>query len=170
MSDGTWQLVFEVGQKSGEKFAFFIAAGVAIGVLALVGLMALRDSRRQHSLALNALAYVVLGGAVFAASTSVWWITHEGSADEIARAVDLASVVEGPVENFVPMPYQGHSLESFDVAGVHFAYSDYVLTSGFNNTSSHGGPIRQGLYVRIHYVRLGRSEDANSIVRLEIRR
>jgi len=74
-----------------------------------------------------------------------------------------AAVVEGPVEQFVPMPYIGHSMERFSVAGIRFAYSDYVITGGFNNTSSHGGPIRLGRYLRITYV----GED---IVRLEIRR
>jgi hypothetical protein len=72
-----------------------------------------------------------------------------------------AAVVEGPVEQFVPMPYTGHSMERFSVAGIRFAYSDYVITGGFNNTSSHGGPIRLGRFVRITYV----GED---IVRLEI--
>lgn len=54
--------------------------------------------------------------------------------------------------NFVPMPYTGHSLESFVVGGRKFSYSDYVLTPGFRHTTSHGGPIREGLYVRIAYL------------------
>jgi hypothetical protein len=59
--------------------------------------------------------------------------------------------VEGRVSNFVPMPYQGHADESFEVNGVRFSYSDYVITSGFNQSSSHGGPIKEGLPVRIAY-------------------
>ena len=75
------------------------------------------------------------------------------------------AVVEGPVEDFHPMPASGHDLESFTVSGVHFAYSDYVVTAGFNQTSSHGGPIREGLLVRISY--RGSLSDAE-IVKLEI--
>jgi hypothetical protein len=71
------------------------------------------------------------------------------------------SVVEGPVANFVPMPYTGHGQESFTVNGHRFSYSDYIVTSGFNNTASHGGPIREGLYVRITYY-------GNLILRLEV--
>lgn len=71
------------------------------------------------------------------------------------------SVVEGPVTNFVPMPYSGHANENFTVNGQHFSYSDYIVTSGFNNTTSHGGPIREGLYVRVTY-------SGNTILRLEI--
>ena len=61
------------------------------------------------------------------------------------------NIVEGPVEHFHPMPSAGHDTERFDVKGVEFSYSDYILTAGFNNTSSHGGPIREGLPVRICY-------------------
>jgi hypothetical protein len=71
------------------------------------------------------------------------------------------SVVEGPVANFVPMPYQGHAQESFTVNGHRFSYSDYIMTAGFRNTASHGGPIREGLYVRISY-------SGNLILRLEV--
>jgi hypothetical protein len=73
-------------------------------------------------------------------------------------------VVEGPVENFVPMPVTGHSDESFSVAGVPFKYSDYLVSDGFNNTASHGGPIDQNSYVRICY-----DPKSNAILRLEIR-
>lgn len=71
-----------------------------------------------------------------------------------------ASIVAGRVEHFVPMPSGGHSMESFSVNGHFFSYSDYQMTCAFNNTSSHGGPIRDGLLVRITYI-------DNNILRLE---
>ena len=74
-----------------------------------------------------------------------------------------ASYVEGSVDNFVPMPVQGHANEKFTVMGVPFNYSDYEVEAGFNNASSHGGPIRQGLPVRIWYI-------GNEIVKLEIKK
>ena len=60
------------------------------------------------------------------------------------------------------MPAEGHQDETFTVNGIHFAYSDYVITGGFNQTQSHAGPIREGFAVRIHYVARG-----NIIVKLE---
>jgi hypothetical protein len=66
------------------------------------------------------------------------------------KAVRLLN--SGIVTNFRPMPPEGHQLESFEIAGQVFSYSDYVSTPCFNNTSSHGGPIRQGLELRIWYV------------------
>jgi hypothetical protein len=72
------------------------------------------------------------------------------------------SVVEGRVTSFRPMPYEGHQDECFSVRSQTFCYSDYGVTAGFNNSASHGGPIREGLPVRVSYV-------GNTIVRLEIR-
>jgi hypothetical protein len=78
-----------------------------------------------------------------------------------AMASGQAQVVEGVVEDFVPMPPEGHALESFTVGGHHFAYSDYFETGAFNQTASHGGPIRAGLPVRVTFV-------GDDIVRLEV--
>jgi hypothetical protein len=70
-------------------------------------------------------------------------------------------VVEGRVADFRPMPYEGHQDECFSVQSQTFCYSDYEVTAGFNNSASHGGPIRDGLPVRVSYV-------GNTIVRLEV--
>jgi hypothetical protein len=72
------------------------------------------------------------------------------------------------------MPSGGHDTERFDVAGVHFEYSHWNVSQGFNQDVTAGGPIREGLYVRIHYVRDDRPSFATglsyrTIVRLEIR-
>lgn len=69
--------------------------------------------------------------------------------------------VEGPVENFQPMPWSGHAMERFCVQRRCFAYSDFVVTAGFHRTAAYGGPIRAGLPVRVSYV-------GDTIVRLEV--
>jgi hypothetical protein len=61
-------------------------------------------------------------------------------------------VVEGRVTQFVAAPFSGHEDERFCVQEECFSYSDYVITGGFNTTSAHGGPIHEGLLVRISYV------------------
>jgi hypothetical protein len=60
-------------------------------------------------------------------------------------------VVEGAVSNFRPMPYEGHQDECFCVHQQSFCYSDYEITPGFHQSASHGGPIHEGLPVRIDY-------------------
>jgi hypothetical protein len=59
------------------------------------------------------------------------------------------AVVEGTVKNFHPMPYGGHESECFSVQDSRFCYSDYTVQPGFNQSASHGGPIREGLPVRV---------------------
>ena len=49
------------------------------------------------------------------------------------------------------MPYEGHQDECFSVADQRFCYSDYEIAPGYHNATSHGGPIRAGLPVRISY-------------------
>jgi hypothetical protein len=71
------------------------------------------------------------------------------------------TVVEGTVQNFHPMPYGGHSQETFEVDGMPFHYSDYDGSPGFHTTASHGGPIREGLPVRISFA-------GTTILKLEI--
>jgi hypothetical protein len=86
---------------------------------------------------------------------------HEYTALRSAYRRSQFSVVEGRVTNFRPMPYDGHQDECFSVQSQTFCDSDYVVTPGFNNSASHGGPIHEGLPVRISYV-------GNTIVRLEV--
>lgn len=87
------------------------------------------------------------------------YVTHRRLMDAIASA--QAQVVEGEVTRFVPMPASGHAMERFCVQQDCFAYSDYVVTGGFNNAASHGGPIRNGLAVRVTHVGV-------TIVKLEL--
>ena len=76
-------------------------------------------------------------------------------------------IAEGYVTKFHPMPVEGHEHESFMLDGQHFEYSDYQTSFGFNNTSSHGGPIsKNGQYLRISYVKSG---NHNTILKIESR-
>lgn len=92
---------------------------------------------------------------IFSTTLLEWWSGRR------ALRLGTASVVEGLIEDFVPMPYDGHAEEEISVKGVRFRYSDYHISSAFKNTSSHGGPLRAGLHVRIHY-------KGNAILRLEV--
>jgi hypothetical protein len=76
-------------------------------------------------------------------------------------------VVEGVIEDFHPMPHSGHDVESFTVKGVYFEYSDFMLVYGFNNTASHGGPLkRNGQQVRLSYINVNGD---NRILKIELK-
>jgi hypothetical protein len=70
-------------------------------------------------------------------------------------------VVEGVVTEFEPWSDVIKKDETFVVNGRRFHYSDFTIMPGFNNTQVHGGPIHEGLRVRIHY-------SGNDIAKLEI--
>ncbi len=76
--------------------------------------------------------------------------------------------VEGYVENFSPMSYEGHSEESFNIKDIEFSYSDYVITQGYHNTASHGGVItHNGQHLKIGYITDDFTEK-NTIVYIEV--
>lgn len=76
-------------------------------------------------------------------------------------------IVEGYVENFDPMPYEGHKNESFQINGVKFSYSDYTIHPGYTNTKSHGGVIKKnGQHLKIGYVYINETY-GNIIVYIE---
>ena len=87
----------------------------------------------------------VAGLVAFYSKTKHWPVTAAFRAGQY-------SLVEGTVADFHPMPYEGHNEECFTVEDQRFCYSDYVVTPGFHNTASHGGPIPAGIHVRIAYL------------------
>ncbi|MBX9747944.1 MAG: hypothetical protein K2X34_13645 [Hyphomonadaceae bacterium] len=101
-----------------------------------------------------------------------WTIAATTSSISIHERMKAAAInntcetVEGRVAEFRPGSPGGDIHESFTIGGVRFSYSPTSITGGFNRSQSHGGPIREGLPVRICYVRGVGTE--NAIVRLEI--
>jgi hypothetical protein len=160
-----FKTVFDAADHGYSPWPFPIAGliFVAIGLMLVLApdamnrLAPLRMHRRLRTI----FSWCVL---LFA---SFWTlVTFASTFSEYQKAVDVLSsgnysIVEGKVADFHPMPRTGHSMESFTVDGKRFSYADNVVTAGFHNAALHGGPIRDGLYVRIAYV-------DDLILRLEI--
>jgi hypothetical protein len=138
----------------GLVMAFFPSIIKATGIPFLEA-----QSKFQKAFRFVFLSFAVLWTVIAFSTTYSQHLRQTSLAQE-----NRCSVVEGPVEHFVPMPYGGHAVESFAVKGIPFSYSDFIITGGFNNASSHGGPIDDKSYVRICY-----DPSRNVILRLEIR-
>ncbi len=154
--------VFDLAEAGYRQWPF-----AAFGLLFVgVGILLVRHRRQLPTSGptwfRSTFPFLFLGFAVL--WTTIGFVGTYGQYHVLRRALreGRVAIVEGPVENFVPMPYAGHAMESFTVGGVRFSYSDYVVTAGFNNTSSHGGPIHAGRFVRIAHV-------GDDIVRVEVR-
>ena len=62
-------------------------------------------------------------------------------------------VVEGPVNNFKPMPLrEERRKESFEINGIQFYISYRTETAAYNKRSIDGSPIQEGAYIRLYYV------------------
>lgn len=76
-------------------------------------------------------------------------------------------IVEGYVDHFTPLPPGGHSMESFDINGVYFQYSDNNIITGYNTARCNGGVITgDGQYLKIGYIHYNDSY-GNIIVYIE---
>lgn len=159
-----YEVIFDLAQ-SGYRPWWFPALGL---IFTIVGAVLVKFRRvvqqwRMPRVLGKIFPYIFLGFSIF------WTLAaFAGTYAEyyfLRKAYDEGryQVLEGIVAQFDPMPYSGHKRESFVVGGKKFSYSDFEMTSAFNNTQSHGGSIRDGLYIRVTYV-----EDA--IVKLEIKR
>lgn len=123
-----------------------------VGILFLGGLFILwLGKRRARPAFVPGVGYFLCVAAVLFAAFEVgsYFLDRRGKVRLLNNG--RCSVIEGVVTDFHPMPASGHAMESFEIAGQKFTYSDYVLTPCFNNTTSHGGPIREGLAVKIWY-------------------
>ena len=60
-------------------------------------------------------------------------------------------ITDGTIEHFVPGRYTKYdSLESFDIGTKQFAYPSPGNTAAYKTTAADGGPMKNGLHVRIH--------------------
>jgi hypothetical protein len=137
-------------------------APVVGGAIGLVGLVQYRkrsppfDTRLARALGLAATLWGFGWATVI---PYIHWTQRSALVSALREG--STSVVAGPVRDFVPMPWSGHAQECFRVQATTFCYSDFEVSPGFNNARSHGGPIREGIQVRIHHV--------NSVIaRLEV--
>lgn len=161
-----YNLVFDVGTHGYTAWRAAIApasaAVIAIAIAAYVRRMKLASEQERPGLyfALVVVAAVLLSGV----SISIVMYTWE-EYDMLRAALKAGEfvTVEGRVDNFVPEGPDGHPTERFRVGDSSFSYSTSDFTSAFHQTAAQGGPIREGLSVRI--------ADVNgAIARLEIAR
>jgi hypothetical protein len=158
ISQDQYRVVFDLSQKGFQWWfpAFgliFVAGG---------GIMIWLGRRNQWPRSRKFVGYFMVGFACLWSGLAFTTMFTEYSNLRSEYRKGQFSVVEGLVSNFRPMPYEGHQQECFTVQSQTFCYSDYVVTGGFSNATSHGGPIREGLPVRVSYI-------GGAIVRLEVR-
>ena len=134
----------------------FIPLIVGIGFLCISLLFVWNkktNPKDSNSLFFRVIGFVVGPLGIGMAVLSMWGMIAEHFVLVDRIASEDVYVVEGYVENFHPMPREGHDHESFEINGVYFEYSDYKVMNGYNNSASHGGVVtKNGQYLKIKYV------------------
>ena len=143
---------FRASAYGNQALAALVLAGLVIGLAFGFGW------HRKHQVPLWLIAGMALTPAVvcgLALALSYLQLTHLRNALDKGRF----AVVQGVVTSL--QPGDGHRSETFEVGGHRYEYSSSSRSVGFNRDAAVGGPIRNGLPVRI-------TDVGGEIARLEI--
>lgn len=160
-----WIPVFDIVASSVPRVTLAVAVAawfVAVGVTILR--QRIRIGRAE---ALRAVVLLVVVGTV---AGGMYWLDVKRFHRALERAQEEGIPISGVVADFSPERYQGHGPEEqFRVNGYLFHYSYYFDTPFFNRSAAHGGPLRNGLKVRItavghHIARLEVCDDGGTTV------
>ena len=82
-------------------------------------------------------------------------------------AAGKARTVEGTIANFEPDTggQGGTAIDTFRIGDEGFSYSNSIHRAGFKQTRMNGGPLREGMTVRITYVEM---RDHTAITKVEV--
>ena len=143
-----YNIVFDAS-RNGSQLAIYALIPVFVLLPALVG-WALKDSDDSKE-ALKGKFFLLLSAVGFSFSLMLL-IGNYGEYYRARKALQTGDyqVVEGIVENFVPMPPGGHSTESFNIGSTSFRYGSGWGSIVFNSEWNHGY-IHNGAQVRIAY-------------------
>ena len=144
--------IFDISQHPYWGLVWLIM-GIVIG-FPLVAI--LFNAIRHRKLPNKGLLSVVIFFLIFTVPTLYFtWHKYVTLRSDYLNGKD--SYTEGIVQDFVSLPKQ----ESFSVNGNQFSYCDDSPTVAFNNMATRGGPMREGLKVKIWFV-------GNAILRLDV--
>jgi len=146
------QLVFDLGREGYRSWHIAILPLCAAGAFAAMSLLSRTKAIRGRDVGVNWYARFagMLAGMALLGSAFLLWITWtDYQRLRVALSAGRCHVVVGTVTDFRPGDQGGHARERFRVANERFEYSESVISDAFQRTASHGGPIHEGVQVRM---------------------
>jgi hypothetical protein len=146
--DSLYHLVYDV-RAAGFRFEWDWFSPLLVTAAALVRFRFADHNAKWPERPISALV------AVASAAMTIFVVRENYSGyRDLRRAVEDGryAVVEGAVEAFVPGLLEGHQNERFRVGTHRFEYSPHLGVTGFRQLRAAGGPLREGLQVRIYDV------------------
>ena len=150
--------VFDISQQNFYGWAFFLSIAGGIAVVSVLLSRMIEHGYVAPIKGWSKKASVWFGYVICVFFLFTGGIMAKISYDDYAYLLSTleqgqALVVQGCVQDFSPKLIKGRGeLERFRVRGVLFEYSGSDLSPGFQQTAFKGGPIHEGLHVRISYV------------------
>ena len=135
-----------------------IAAALAA---AIYGLFRLLPEKSVHSSAKKGVLAAIFLSVIWSLVSLVWTYS---SYSNLYNAYERGAYeqISGEVEHFVNSgPGIQPGAVRFAVGKIAFSYSRYIVSPGYRETRDSGGPLRDGLMVRVRYI-------GKSIVKLEV--
>jgi hypothetical protein len=149
-----YKIIFEISKISMGLLGFLLAGTFFI----IIGITLIKFQRHTNY---APFGYIFFTFALLWTIISTSSIYSKHSSLRKNYITNNYKIVEGTIENLTHT--NRDKVEIFTVKGISFKYSYGVITSGFNHTNKFGGPIREGLKVRISYVE-------NTIIKIEVKR
>ena len=100
------------------------------------------------------IIFCIVGVAVFILGIDIMSsYMHDYNTYKELLETNQVEIVEGEVENFHAQPKEGHDSEHFEINGVNFVYSNFIVSNGYNKPKCYGGVISgDGQKLRIKYI------------------
>jgi len=163
IASGEYQVVFDVAEQGYQAWKYALLPALAAAAITLVWTHSARRAELTDSERRNAYLILRIGTAIVTAFSAFLlfhtWSEYEEFVQRL-RSGDYLTVT-GPITNFQPGGVR-HRSERFRVNGTVFTYGPAEITSAFHHTAGHGGPMREGLQVRLAVA-------GDRIIRVEVR-
>lgn len=156
-----YRVVFDLLEVGYQHWGFALTG--VVSVIAGLGLLALGRTalKNSHPLLRETIPKAVIAVTVVFTLVAFLPTFLPYRSMRSALASGEAEVLEGIVSQFEIQRTATNQPERFELAGRTFAYSDYTMTPGFHQSRARGGPLKEGLRVRLAHI-------GGTIVRLEV--
>lgn len=130
------------------EITYFNLQPVLLILLIIIVILSLIIIRRKRlSISVNAMAAIIVLFVFCIIFETVSLVNHEKNVQCLKYG--NCNEVEGTVENFIPADKNVKGIESFDVKGIKFNYTQAIINGGLNHSISN--EIRNGSIVKIYY-------------------
>ena len=157
-----YQTVYDIGTDGFDEWWWLLGIVVGFAALLLALLVFPRAQAKHRLLAGIGLLLVSMVGMNFLMGAH---FLERRAIAEIAAG--KAKTIAGKIANF--QPDQGGkgdaAIESFRIGDERFSYSNSIHRAGFKQTRIYGGPLKDGMTVRLTYVEM---PDHTAITKVEV--